>query len=191
LVANGHIDADIQRVQSNVKYAMPPHIFRNNGKGKFEEATKSLGQAFAAPRVGRGAAYADINNDGRLDLLLSTNGGPVYLFRNDAQGAAASNKSLRIKLIGAKSNRDGLGATVRLASGGETQTQMLRSGSSYLSASELVLTFGLAQREKADSIEIRWPSGQVDRLSSVAAGQTVIVTEGKGITASRLFGQNN
>jgi hypothetical protein len=191
LVANGHIDADIQRVQSNVKYAMPPHIFRNKGKGKFEETTKSLGQAFAAPRVGRGAAYADINNDGRLDLLLSTNGGPVYLFRNDAQGAAASNKSLRIKLIGAKSNRDGLGATVRLASGGETQTQMLRSGSSYLSASELVLTFGLAQREKADSIEIRWPSGQVDRLSSVAAGQTVIVTEGKGITASRLFGQNN
>jgi len=191
LVANGHIDADIQRVQSNVKYAMPPHIFRNMGNGKFEETTKSLGQSFTAPRVGRGAAYADINNDGRLDLLLSTNGGPVYLFRNDAQGAAASNKSLRIKLIGAKSNRDGLGATVRLASGGETQTQMLRSGSSYLSASELVLTFGLAQREKADSIEIRWPSGQVDRLSSVAAGQTVIVTEGKGITASRPFGKNN
>jgi len=187
LVANGHIDADIQRVQSNVKYAMPPHLFRNIGKGKFEEVTKSLGQAFASPRVGRGAAYADINNDGRLDLLLSTNGGPVYLFRNDAQGAAASNKSLRIKLIGTKSNRDGLGATVRVTSGGETQTQMLRSGSSYLSASELVLTFGLAQREKADSIEIRWPSGQVDRLSGIAAGQTVTATEGKGITASRAY----
>src|SRR5882724_3478850 len=187
LVANGHIDADIQRVQSNVKYAMPPHLFRNNGKGKFEETTKSLGQAFATPRVGRGAAYADINNDGRLDLLLSTNGGPVYLFRNDAQGAAASNKSLRIKLIGTKSNRDGLGATVRVTSGGETQTQMLRSGSSYLSASELVLTFGLARREKADTIEIRWPSGQVDRLSAVSAGQTVTATEGKGITASRAY----
>ena len=187
LVANGHIDADIQRVQSNVKYAMPPHLFRNIGKGKFEEVTKSLGQAFASPRVGRGAAYADINNDGRLDLLLSTNGGPVYLFRNDAQGAAASNKSLRIKLIGTKSNRDGLGATVRVTSGGETQTQMLRSGSSYLSASELVLTFGLTQREKADSIEIRWPSGQVDRLSGIAAGQTVTATEGKGITASRAY----
>ncbi len=191
LVANGHIDADIQRVQSNVKYAMLPHLFRNNGKGKFEEVTKSLGQAFATPRVGRGAAYADINNDGRLDLLLSTNGGPVYLFRNDAQGAAASNKSLRIKLIGTKSNRDGLGATVRLTSGGETQTQMLRSGSSYLSASELVLTFGLAQREKADSIEIRWPSGQVDRLSGVPASQTVTVTEGKGVTSSRAYGKKN
>ena len=187
LVANGHIDADIQRVQSNVKYAMPPHLFRNTGKGRFEEVTKSLGQAFTTPRVGRGAAYADFNNDGRLDLLLSTNGGPVYLFRNDAQGIAASNKSLRIKLIGTKSNRDGLGATVRVTSGGETQTQMLRSGSSYLSASELVLTFGLAQREKADSIEIRWPSGQVDRLSGVSAGQTVTLTEGKEITSSRAY----
>jgi hypothetical protein len=174
-------------VQSNVKYAMPPHLFRNNGKGKFEEVTKSLGLAFTTPRVGRGAAYADFNNDGRLDLLLSTNGGPVYLFRNDAQGPAASNKSLRIKLIGTKSNRDGVGATVRVTSGGETQTQMLRSGSSYLSASELVLTFGLAQRDRADSIEIRWPSGQVDRLSSVSAGQTVTTTEGKGITSSRAY----
>jgi hypothetical protein len=187
LVANGHIDADIQRVQANVKYAMPPHLFRNNGKGKFEEVTKSLGPAFASARVGRGAAYADINNDGRLDLLLSTNGGPVYLFRNDAQGPAASNYSLRIKLIGTKYNRDGIGTTVKLTAGGETQTQMLRSGSSYLSASELVLTFGLAQREKADSIEIRWPSGQVDRISNAPAGQTVTVSEGKGITSSRAY----
>jgi hypothetical protein len=191
LVANGHIDADIQRVQANVKYAMPPHVFRNDGKGKFQEVTKSLGQAFDSPRVGRGAAYADINNDGRLDLLLSTNGGPVYLFRNEAQGPAAFNRSLRIKLIGTKSNRDGIGATVRLTASGETQTQMLRSGSSYLSASELVLTFGLAQRDKADAIEIRWPSGQVDRLSNVTAGQTVTFTEGKGITAARAYGKKN
>jgi hypothetical protein len=190
LVANGHIDADIQRVQANVKYAMPPHLFRNLGKGKFEEVTKSLGQAFATPRVGRGAAYADINNDGRPDLLLSTNGGPAYLFQNEAQGAAASNRSLRIKLVGTKSNRDGIGATVRLTAGGETQTQMLRSGSSYLSASELVLTFGLAHNEKADAIEIRWPSGQADRLSSVPAGATITVTEAKGITATRDFGNH-
>ncbi len=191
LVANGHIDADVQRVQANVKYAMPPHLFRNVGKGKFEEVTKSLGQAFASPRVGRGAAYADFNNDGRLDLLLSTNGGPVYLFRNEAQGAAPPNHSLRIKLTGTKSNRDGIGATVRLTSGGETQTQMLRSGSSYLSASELVLTFGLAHIEKADAVEIRWPSGEVDRLSNARVGQTVTVTEGKGISASRAFEKKN
>jgi len=191
LVANGHIDEDIQRVQANVKYAMPSHLFRNMGKGKFEEVTNSLGPAFAAPRVGRGAAYADINNDGRLDLLLSTNAGPVYLFQNEAQGAAASNHSLRIKLIGAKSSRDGIGTSVKLTSGGETQTEMLRSGSSYLSASELVLTFGLAQHDKADSIELRWPSGQVDKLSNVTASQTITVTEGKGITASRAYGKKN
>jgi len=123
--------------------------------------------------------------------LLSTNGGPVYLFRNEAQGAAASNHSLRIKLTGTKSNRNGIGSTVRLSAGGETQTQMLRSGSSYLSASELVLTFGLAHNEKADAIEIRWPSGQIDRLSNATAGQTVTVTEGKGITASRAYGKKN
>src|SRR2546429_9434711 len=98
-IANGHIDADIQKVQANVTYAMAPHLFRNVGKGKFVEVTNSMGAAFASPRVGRGAAYADINNDGRLDLLLSANGGPVYLFRNEAQGPAASNRSLRIKLI--------------------------------------------------------------------------------------------
>jgi len=187
LIANGHVDDDIQKVQANVSYAERVHLFRNVGKGKFEEVTKSMDAAFAAPRVGRGAAYADINNDGRLDLLLSTNGGPVYLFRNEAQGAATANRSLRIKLIGTKSNRDGIGAVVKLTAGGDTQTEMLRSGSSYLSASELALTFGLGQRDKADSIEIRWPSGQFDRLSAVTAGATLTLAEGKGITSRHEF----
>jgi len=186
-IANGHIDPEIQKVQANVKYAMPPHLFRNLGKGKFEEVTTSMGAGFIAPRVGRGAAYADINNDGRPDLLLATNGGPVYLFRNETQSGASANRSLRIKLVGTKSNRDGIGAVVRLTAGGETQTQMLRSGSSYLSSSELILTFGLAQHDKADTIEIRWPSGQVDHLSNVAAGKTITATEGKGETASRPY----
>ena len=188
-IANGHIDADIHRVQANVTYAMPPHLFRNVGKGKFEEVTMSMGSAFASPRVGRGAAYADINNDGRLDLLLSTNGGPVYLFRNEARGVDASNHGVRLKLIGTKSNRDGIGALVKLTAGSEAQTKMLCSGSSYLSASELVLTFGLGRYDKAASIEIHWPSGQLDRLSAVPAGATLTVTEAKGITAAREFGK--
>ena len=185
LVVNGHIDPDIQRVQSNVKYAMPPHLFRNLGQGKFGEVTKSMGAAFSLPRVGRGAAYADINNDGRLDLLISTKGGAAVLFRNEAVGVA--NRSLRIKLVGTKSNRDGIGAVVKLTAGGEAQTQMLRSGSSYLSASELVLTFGLGQRDMADAVEIRWPSGATEKLSNVRAGQTITVAEGKGVTASRPY----
>ena len=188
LIANGHIDSDIQRVQPNVKYAMPPHLFRNMEKGDFVEVTKSLGSAFAAPRVGRGAAYADIGNRGRLDLLLSTNGGPVYLFENEASGTAATSRSLRLKLVGTVSNRDGIGAVVKVTAGSDWQSQMLRSGSSYLSASELVLTYGLAQHDRADSVEIRWPSGRVETLSNVAAGQTITVTEGKGITSSRKYG---
>jgi enediyne biosynthesis protein E4 len=189
LVANGHIDPDIQRVQANVKYAMPPHLFRNMGKGKFEEVTKSVGAAFSAPRVARGAAYADIYNDGRLDVLMATNGGPAVLFRNEVAGGAA-NRSLRVKLIGTKSNRDGIGATARVTASGEAQSQMMHSGSSYLSSSELVLTFGIAQHDKAEIVEISWPSGQVDRLANVAAGQTVVVTEGKGITASKPYVKN-
>lgn len=187
-VANGHIDPEIQKVQANVKYAMVPHLFRNLGKGKFEEVTKSMGQAFTTPRVARGAAYADVYNDGRLDLLLMSNGGPASLLRNVAAPGGPANSSLRIKLVGTKSNRDGIGAVLRLKASGSTQTQMLRSGSSYLSASELVLTFGLGQASQADTIEIRWPSGQVDQLSKIPAGQTITVTEGKGVTTSRKYG---
>ena len=143
--------------------------------------------AFAAARVGRSVAYADVYNNGRLDILMSTNGGPVSLFKNEAVGT--SNHSLRIRLIGTKSNRGGIGAVVRVTTAEGTQTQMLRSGSSYLSASELVLTFGVGQQSKVDSVEIRWPSGQVDRLANVNVGQTVTVTEGKGQTNGRPFGK--
>jgi hypothetical protein len=189
LVVNGHIDPDIQKVQVNVKYAEPPHLFRNLGKGKFAEVTKSAGAEFAAARVGRSAAYADVFNDGRLDVLLSTNGGAVRLFRNVAakDSSSSSNHSVRFKLIGTKSNRDGIGAVVRVTSSDGTQTQMLKSGSSYLAANELVMTFGLRQLTKADVVEIRWPSGQVDKLLNLNAGQTVTVTEGKGVTAGKAF----
>jgi len=187
LVANGHIDPDIQKVQVNVKFAEPPHLFHNFGRGKFAEVTRSAGAEFAAARVGRAVAYADVFNSGRLDVLFTTNGGAPKLFRNVAAPGNA-NHSLRLKLLGTKSNRDGIGAIVKLTAADGTQTQMLRSGSSYLAANELVLTFGLGQQSKADAIEIRWPSGTVDKLTAVNAGQTVIVTEGKGQTSARPFG---
>ena len=186
-VANGHIDEDIQKVQVNVKFAEPPHLFHNLGKGNFQEVTKEMGAAFGVPRVARGAAYADIDNDGRLDLLIGTNGGPAVLLHNEG----GANHSLRVKLVGTKSNRDAIGALARITAGSDAQSLMLRGGSGYLSASEFVLTFGLGYRAQADTVEIRWPSGQVERLTNVAAGQTITVTEGKGITNSRPYGKKD
>jgi enediyne biosynthesis protein E4 len=183
-VADGHIENAVEHVQKRVSYAEPPHLFRNLGGGKFTEVTADMGKTFAAPKVARAAAYADIDNDGFLDVLLTTNAGPAYLFHNEG----GTNHSLRIKLVGTKSNRDGIGAVVRVTSGSDKQWKMLRSGSSYLAQSELVLTFGLGAQTKADSVEIQWPSGQVDKLSNVNAGQTVTVQEGKGITSARPYG---
>ena len=182
-VADGHIEDQIERVQKRVSYAEPAHLFRNLGGGKFTEVTTQMSSAFAAPRVARAAAYGDIDNDGFLDILLTTNAGPAYLFHNEG----GSNSSLRVKLVGTKSNRDGIGAVVRVAAGSDKQWKMLRSGSSYLAQSELVLTFGLGAQSKADSVEIQWPSGQVDKLANVNAGQTVTVQEGRGIVGTRIF----
>ncbi|HXW90680.1 MAG TPA: CRTAC1 family protein [Terriglobales bacterium] len=184
LVANGHIEDGIERVQKRVTYAEPPHVFRNLGGGKFQEVTNSLGANFARPKVARGAAYADVDNDGSLDVLLTSNGGRAYLFHNEG----GTHHSLRVKLVGTKSNRDGIGAVVRLLTGGDRQWQMLHSGSSYLSQSELVLTFGLGGATLAD-VEVDWPSGQVDRLAKVAGNQTITIQEGKGVVGRKPYGQ--
>jgi hypothetical protein len=184
-IADGHIENEIERVQKRVTYAEPPHLFRNLGKGKFEEVTAKMSAGFAAPKVARGAAYADLNNDGALDILVTTNGGPAHLYRNEG----GTNQSLRVKLVGTKSNRDGIGAMVRVTSGSDKQWLLMKSGSSYLSQSELVLTFGLGSKTKADTVEIQWPSGQVDKLSNIASGQTVTVQEAKGVISARAYGK--
>ncbi len=158
-------------------------LFRNLGGGKFQEVTTSLGEVFASPKVARGAAYADIDNDGALDVLVTTNGGRAYLFHNEG----TTGHSLRIKLQGVQSNRDGIGAVVRLASGKDKQWKMMRSGSSYLSQSELVLTFGLGSATRADALEVEWPSGPVEKLKGINAGQTVTIEEGKGVVSSQPY----
>jgi len=182
-VANGHLDPDIERVQQRIKFRQPPHLFHNLGGRGFIEQAASAGRDFDLARVARGAAYADIDNDGDLDLLITTNAGPAALFRNDSR----ANHSLRVKLIGEKSNRDGIGAVVRVTSGSERQWQMMRSGSSYLSQSELVLTFGLGPNAASSAVEITWPGGARQTLENVAADQTITVTEGRGITSSRPY----
>jgi enediyne biosynthesis protein E4 len=186
-VANGHIEGEIEKIQKRIKYRQPPHLFRNlKGKG-FEEMARALGPDFDTPRVARGAAYADIDNDGDLDLLLTTNGGKAVLLRNDGGN---QNHSLRVRLQGTRSNRNGIGAVVRVSYGSEKQWQMMRSGSSYLSQSELVLTFGLGRQSEISLLQIDWPSGQVDKVINVAGGQTITVQEGKGIISSTKFVEN-
>ncbi|HEX4604502.1 MAG TPA: CRTAC1 family protein [Candidatus Angelobacter sp.] len=183
-VANGHIESDIEKIQKRIKYRQPPHLFRNLSGGRFEEVTADAGAAFGTPRVARGAAYADIDNDGDLDLLITTNGGPAVLFRNDGGNR---NHSLRIKLQGVQSNRNGIGAVVRIEYSGEKQWQTLRSGSSYLSQSELVLTFGLGSKTNVSRIEVQWPSGQTDKLLDIAADQTITIKEGVGMILRKQF----
>ncbi len=183
-VANGHIESDIEKIQKRIKYRQPPHLFRNLSGGKFAEVTADAGAAFGTPRVARGAAYADIDNDGDLDLLITTNAGPAILFRNDGGNR---NHSLRIKLQGVQSNRDGIGALVRIEYSGERQWQTLHSGSSYLSQSELTLTFGLGSKTNISRIEVQWPSGQTDKLLDIAADQTITIKEGAGMVLRKQF----
>ena len=146
--------------------------------------TAQAGPDFSQPKVGRGLAYGDFDRDGDLDLLLTTNNGPAYLFRNDL---LVRNHSIRLRLVGTQSNRDAIGATVRLESRGITQTRMVKSGSSYLSQSELPLTFGLGQTDQVDRVVIQWPSGRTEEFKNLAAGKAYDCVEAKGITAQTIF----
>lgn len=178
ILANGHIDDTVRNIHGNVGYAQPPQLFLNQGAGKFRDATNDVGPDFSQPKVGRGLAYADFDRDGDLDLLLTTNNGPAYLFRNDQQ---SGNRSVRFRLLGTKSNRDAIGTTVRVESAGLNQTRTVKSGSSYLSQSELPLTFGLGKRDQVDRVEIQWPSGRSEEFKNLRAGKAYECVEGKGI----------
>jgi hypothetical protein len=180
LAANGHIEEEIGRVQPKIQFKEPPLLFRNQGQKKFENASGSVGAQFTRPIVARGAAYADYDHDGDLDVLLTTNHGPAYLYRNDGGNR---NNFICIRTRGVKSNRDGIGAVVRIESAGGRQWSVVRSGSSYASQSDLALTFGLAKDTTVTAIEVEWPSGAKDRATNVKANQFLTIEEGKGIVA--------
>ncbi len=184
LAVNGHISEDINIVQPTTKYAQPPHLFRNLGGNKFEDVTAKLGKAIQVPIVGRGAAYADFDNDGDLDLLIAANHGPTRLLRNDN---ANQNDVLRVKTIGTKSNRDGIGAKVTvITKKGERLTRMVKTGSSYLSQSELPVTFGLGKPAgETVNLEVAWPSGKKDSIPNLKPNQFVTIEEGKGVVSAK------
>ena len=179
---NGHVADDIEKVQSRVTYRQKPHLFRNVGGGRFEEATPSAGPALAQPMVARGAAYADIDGDGDLDIAISTNNGPGRLLRNDSDASA---HVLRVHAVGTTSNRDGIGATVQVTVAGQKRVQLVKSGSSYLSQSELPLTFGLGAASVVDEVRVTWPGGKVDVATKVPADMMITMREGVGVAESR------
>ncbi len=179
--ANGHVADDISRVQPRVTYAQAPHLFRQTGKRRFEDMSAQVGADFTRPMVARGAAYGDYDRDGDLDLLVTTNNGPARLLRNDAPPAPVAPVA-RVALRGRTANRDAIGAriTARMKDG-TRRTQLVKTGSSYLSQSELTLTFGLGQSGGIDAAEVTWPGGRVEKLGALPAGHTALVEEGRGI----------
>lgn len=184
VAANGHVSDDIAVVQPTVRYAQPLGVYRNLGDKKFEDVSGKLGKAIQKPVVGRGVAYADYDNDGDLDLVVTTTNGAARLLRNEN---ANQNDVVRVKLVGTKSNRDGIGARVTLfTSSGARVTRMVKSGSSYLSQSELPVTFGLGKPGKNApvKIEIVWPGGAKQTVEGAKANTFATIREGKGMVAS-------
>jgi hypothetical protein len=167
VAVNGHIDETVRHIRSNIGYAQPPILFRNDGKGDFHNCAGQVGGGFASPKVARGLAHGDFDRDGDVDLLITTNQGPAYLYRNDI---TSGNRSLRLRLIGTKSNRDAIGAVVHVTTPEGTQSRVVKTGSSYLSQSELALTFGVGRREGASRVAIEWPSGATQDFTNVRVG---------------------
>jgi hypothetical protein len=183
--ANGHVADDISVIQPTIHYAEPLLLFRNRGNGKFEDMSQKAGPALQQPIVARGAAYGDFDNDGDLDVIVSTNNGPAKLLRDDNGN---QNDMLRVKVIGTRSNRDGIGAKVTVLLGNSARlSQMVKGGSSYLSQSELPLTFGLGMpgANRIVSLQITWPSGKKESFNDIKSDQTLTLQEGKGIVSTQ------
>ena len=176
--ANGGTD-ESQGMDARARLSQPPLLLRNRGSGTFENVTATLGAAFNRPMMARGAAYADFDADGDLDIAVATLNGPAHLFRNDGGNR---NHWLRVRAIGSSSNRSGIGAVVRVTTASGTQWQMVRSGSSYASQSELTLTFGLGQETKVSSVTVQWPSGKSQSFNDLAADRVLVIDEARGVS---------
>lgn len=177
LAINGHVHEGVAVLQEGITFAQPPQLFTNDGKGNFELVSPGKGSALEPAIVGRGAAYADYDNDGDLDVLVTTNNGPVYLWENESR---RSGHVLRVSLRGTTSNTSAIGAEVTLVAGVKRFARQVKSGGSYLSASEQQLTFGLGTTAAIDSLLITWPSGIRESLTELPVDSHVLIQEGTG-----------
>lgn len=175
LVVNGHIDDLVETYQTRVSYRQSPLLFRNLGSRKFRPVGAEAGEALRQPYVGRGVVAVDYDNDGDLDLVITENGGPAHLLRNEGGN---TNNWIQIQLVGTESNRDAIGARVTVSTGNMVQKQFRRSGSSYLSQSDPRLTFGLGSSKLVDRLEVRWPSGTMQVFHKIPAGRLLVLREG-------------
>jgi len=187
LVTNGHILDNIPLYHPNVTYAEERKLYRNVGDGKFVDITKTQDAAFRSPRVGRGLAVGDYDNDGWLDFVVNNNGEDAQLFRNDGGDVVAAERNhwFAVRLIGTKSNRDGIGAKLKVTAGGFVSVDQAKGGMSYCSAQDPRIYFGLGAHTKVDTLEIEWPSGTRDVMKDLRADQIVTVEEGRGVTPYR------
>jgi len=177
-VVNGHIEPDIKRTQPDLQFREPALLFHNTGNGSFQDVSNAVGKDLTRPIVGRGAAYADFDHDGDLDILVTQNGGPAMLLRNDGGN---KNSWINVRLVGRQSNRSGLGAVVRIESASGKQWQTVHSGSSYCSQSDLSLTFGLKQDRVVAKLVVEWPSGKIQSLNNLPANRFITIDESHGL----------
>lgn len=176
-VANGHVQRKIEDFRDGVAYRQPPQLLLNQeGSGTFKEYSAGNG-VLETPLVARGAAYGDVNGDGKIDVLVTENGGPAHLWRNNSD----TGHFLRVKLRGVESNRDGVGGRVVALVEKHRMERRVRAGSSYMSQNEKTVTFGLGRTSRVDSLSIYWPSGQVDRFGKIEGDQTVRIVEGQQV----------
>ena len=179
---NGAMVDNVQLYHSEVTYKEPLLMFRNLGKGQFEKIPDgALGPDFSRPIAGRGIATADFDNNGTIDIAVSNRGDYPMLLRNDQPHDDAGNHWLEVLLIGTKSNRDGIGASLKLTAEGITHIEQAKGGMSYMSASDPRVHLGLGKRSKIDQLEITWPSGTIDRLKDLPIDKIIVVKEGAGI----------
>ena len=180
----GNVYPEIEARLPEYPHKSPMVIFRNLDDRRFEDVTARSGPGARVPRSSRGAAFGDVDNDGDVDVVVNDLDGAPQLLRNDGGNAKSS---ILVKLVGAKSNRDGIGARVRVVAGDLKQVDEVRSGGSYLSQNDLRLHFGLDGRAKVDAIEVRWPSGAVDTVPGAAANRILTIAEGKGLVDQREY----